>query len=104
MDTEICAIDPGGTGGLAFMDSDSRVWTQNMPHTITDLKDLLRDVNPRIVFVEKVGVHMAGNNASSSAKFARHCGHIEGILTALEIPWEWITVGKWQKCLGAIAT
>jgi len=90
----IIAIDPGKTGALAWYDGEYH--DENMP-TLHGLVSRLRELDPDMVVVEKVGFHVAGNNASASAKFARHVGEIRGVLAAMGIPFEEVRPQQWQK-------
>lgn len=97
-------IDPGANGGIAYHDWDAGVIAAvKMPDGMTEVFDTLR----RIVVenkisgcvMEKVGQHVMGNNASASAKFARHCGQLEASLYALTIPTIQVTPQKWMKAV-----
>lgn len=98
------AIDPGAKGALAMRCSDGRVVCQGLGETPKDIYDQLaflavRNAEVRVI-VEKVGQHMAGNNATASCKFARHCGHIEMALIALGLPFDEVSPQKWMRGLG----
>ena len=103
----IIAIDPGANGGLAVEGWDiGGTDVYKMPDTYPNIFDLLMEldtnlIKPRAV-VEKVGMHRAGNNASASAKFARHVGHLEMALYIVGIPVEWVTPQKWMQSLGSL--
>ena len=102
----LLAIDPGAKGGLAFIDSDGIVQAEKMPEGMTAQVDRLRELKFYIgldaAVMEKVGFHVAGNAASSSAKFARHCGHLEAALYTLGIPYDEVLPTKWMKSMGAL--
>lgn len=102
---QIIAIDPGAAGGIATLNAEG-VAAYKMPEGMTAQVDLLRQLaaeNPHAVaIVEKVGFHRAGNNASASATFARHCGHIEAALYTLGVPMRDVTPAKWQAAMGAL--
>ena len=99
----IITIDPGMSGGIAYVE-DNYVHAIKMPDTLVDLVDRLREL--RIIcdecIIEKVGQHRIGNSASSSVKFARHCGHIEAICATLGYSIEMVTPQKWMKQLGSL--
>jgi len=106
MRKQIICIDPGKTGGWAYYDVDEVVQAEKMPPTMPEIADRLRELavshqNIHCV-MEKVGFHVQGNAASSSAKFARHCGHLEAILYCMGIPTTQVTPQKWMKKLGAL--
>lgn len=103
----ILTIDPGASsGGIAYMASDGRVHAIPMPATMTEQIDAIRHIaatNPGIMAVlEKVGFHRPGNSAVSTAKFARHCGHLEAALYSVGVPFEEIAPTVWMKTLGAL--
>jgi len=106
MRKQLICIDPGASGAFCYYDQDEIVRAENMPQTMPEIADRLRELSvqhPDIRCVmEKVGFHVAGNNASASAKFARHCGNLEAILYVLGIPTEQVTPQKWMKRLGSL--
>lgn len=106
--TRVLAIDPGANGGIAWVDEDGIIRAKKMPEGMTAQVDLfatLRNAyNLRKAVVEKVGFHREGNSASSSATFARHCGHIEAALYVLGFSTEEVAPGVWMRSLGALPT
>lgn len=105
------AIDPGASGAIAVRDSDGRVFVDNMPDTLRDISDHIdslvevtsfKERQNCHVYLEDVGYHVIGNNASASAKFARHVGSIEGILTAFVFPWQAVRPQAWMKHFGTL--
>lgn len=94
------AIDPGANGGIAWIDDDGIMRAQNMPDTPHDIKRAIVDVRPDYVYLEKVGAYMPGNSGPAAAKFARHCGVLEGILVGWDIPYEEVAPTVWQRQLG----
>jgi hypothetical protein len=77
-----------------------------MPATMTEQIDAIRHIaatNPGIMAVlEKVGFHRPGNSAVSTAKFARHCGHLEAALYSVGIPFEEVAPRTWMRALGTL--
>ena len=106
MQHRIIAIDPGAQGGVAWTDREGIVHAISMPDGMTAQADLIREIwaRERITkaVMEKVGQHVAGNNASASCKFARHCGHLEAILYMLSIPVIQVAPQSWMKQFGAL--
>ena len=101
----LIAIDPGASGAIAWRDNSEIVRSINMPETPADILEKLTEVaaaRERYCLIENVGYHVAGNNASASCKFARHCGHLEMALLAAGIPFQSIRPTKWQKALGVM--
>ena len=102
----ILTIDPGASGGLAIFDTYNDVAAWSMPEGMTAQIDAIRAAsaeNPNLTAViEKVGFHRPGNSAVSTAKFARHCGHLEAALYSVGVPFEEVAPGVWMKALGAL--
>lgn len=102
----ILCIDPGASGGLAIFDTYNVVTAFAMPEGMTAQIDAIRHIaatNPGLMAViEKVGFHRPGNSAVSTAKFARHCGHLEAALYSVGVPFEEVAPGTWMKALGAL--
>jgi Holliday junction resolvasome RuvABC endonuclease subunit len=91
----ILAIDVGANGAFAAHNG-KEIEIYKIPETPRAILELLKDINPEKVYIEKVGTHQLGNNASSSVKLAKNYGIIIGLLTALEVrifeetPQSWI--------------
>lgn len=102
----ILCIDPGASGGLALFSREGNVEAFPMRDGMTEQIDAIRHIavtNPGIkAVIEKVGFHRPGNSAVSTAKFARHCGHLEAALYSVGIPFEEVAPGTWMKSLGAL--
>ena len=98
-------IDPGLAGGMAVVSDKSATAVINMPQTPKDILDWLTSLTEFadeggfqvVAVLEDVGHGMPGQSSSATAKFARHCGHIEMALLALGIHTETVTPQKWQK-------
>ncbi len=96
----IIGIDPGSLGGIAVMDESHKVVeVANMPETPLDILYFFKKYDPSdtIAYLEDVGKGMPGQSSSATAKFARHNGHLEMALLALQIPTVKATPQKWQK-------
>jgi hypothetical protein len=96
----ICGIDPGKTGGVAFVSlqgSDAEVF--DMP-ALPDLVSILKERQSSIlrVFIEKQQV-FKGQGIVSSGNLMKHYGEILGVLTALSIPFEEIPPKRWQAVI-----
>lgn len=101
---KLIAIDPGLSGGVVCRIAHSgEVQKFNMPDTPQEILSLfktLRDeeCNGRcFVLMENVGKSRPGNCSSSVTTFARHVGHLEMALLALQIPHEVILPTKWME-------
>ena len=102
----ILCIDPGASGGMAIARHDGSIEAYPMRGGMTEQVDAIRDIadtNPgHMAVLEKVGFHRPGNSAVSTAKFARHCGHLEAALYSVGVPFEEIAPTVWMKTLGAL--
>ncbi len=100
----ILAIDPGASGGLAWIDPDGIAHAEPMPEGMTAQADRLRalvvNLPGAVAVIEKVGGYMPGNSGPAAATFARHCGNLEAALYLLGFPTTAVTPGVWQRALG----
>lgn len=108
----ILAIDPGASGALAFF---------NPAAGILDIVDMptvevkrgnkdKREISPAmlateiarhqvdLVVLERVGA-MPGQGVSSTYQFGRGVGMVEGVVSALRLPMQYVTPQRWQKDL-----
>lgn len=95
-------IDPGAHGGIAVLHANGSVLdVAPMPETPLEIFLHLQDVKSQAELVtallENVGHGMPGQSSSATAKFARHCGHIEMALISLGIPTVTVTPNKWMR-------
>lgn len=101
----IIAADPGKSGGLVWGTSIHDAASCSMPDTPRDLADLIRDIlkdaDKPVAYVEKVGGYVGGAGTPGSAMFVfgQNVGQIEGVLATLEVPVERPTPQAWQKAL-----
>jgi hypothetical protein len=104
----LIAIDPGASGGIAWVDTDEAVaHVMSMPEGMTEQADVIRGLRCSgcesiSAVVEAVGGYMPGNSGPAAASFARHCGNIEAILYCLGIPTEMVSPKVWQGALGSL--
>lgn len=101
MRTRTIGIDPGANGGIVVIDV-SGMKAYKMPDTFPDIYGLLSEIvgdnaASTVAILEDVGHGMPGQSSSATAKFARHCGHLEMALYALGIRTVMVTPQKWQK-------
>jgi crossover junction endodeoxyribonuclease RuvC len=101
-------IDPGASGGLAFIHDDGSMdpALEKMPDTERDLWEIIdgdEDAIP-IAFAAIEAVHsMPKQGVASSFKFGRSYGFLRGCLIASGIPFEEVTPQRWQKELGCLS-
>ena len=96
----IIGIDPGIGGGIAVLTDKLR--TYRMPDTYPGIFNLLSHIkdeasNGVSCILEDVGKGRPGQSSKATATFARHNGHLEMALYALNIPTEKVTPQKWTK-------
>ena len=101
----VIGIDPGQSGGIAFLASDGTVRAYKMPETERDTFDLLADLGSYAGvrgIIEKVGP-MPKQGVSSTWKFGQHYGSLRAFLIAIGIPFDAVAPGVWQKSLGCLS-
>ena len=102
----LIAIDPGASGGLAWIDQDGHTHAEPMPAGMTAQADRLRALAAELpgaeAVIEKVGGYMPGNSGPAAATFARHCGHLDAILYMAGLPTVAVAPSVWQKALGEL--
>lgn len=107
----ILGIDPGLEGGLALVNQGGSAVYEPMPTLaakkgdILDLPSLTRWLKAHKSSIEIAYLEMVasrpGQSAPSVFKFGRGYGAIEGILTALEIPYQLVPPKQWCKLMHA---
>lgn len=111
----ILGIDPGQSGGLAFIAPDGLATTGlitavKMPETERDIFLLIYERHIRFAIIEKVGPARGKNEDGSSRKqgvssaftFGQSYGFLRGLLVALEIPFQEVHPLTWQREFGLI--
>ena len=101
----LLAIDPGMSGGCAWIDVDGIVQAVKMPATLVDISELLQELKASgitDVIMEKTGTYRHGQSGPASVKFARHCGNLEGLLVGLGFALEEVPPNTWMKKLGTM--
>lgn len=96
-------IDPGKTGALAVIDSDSRIITNVFrfkDKTPTDIKHFFKQERLwcDFCFIEKVGT-MKQDGKIQIREFMQNYGMLQGLLLAYEVPFDFVTPQQWQKRL-----
>lgn len=103
-----CGVDPGLDGAVAFI-AGSELIVHDMPtvrlggknkRTIDHyaLADIFRGVPVVAGVKEKVSAR-PNEGVTSSFSFGRSAGVLEGIIAALQMPFEDVTPFKWQKAM-----
>ena len=101
----ILGIDPGKTGAICYLGDTMEV--VRMPGDAHALSDALGGLPLAThAVVEKVSAGGVSNaqgrsmGASSAFTFGMGFGTIQGVLAALEIPYELVTPQKWTAAMG----
>jgi hypothetical protein len=99
----IIGIDPGKSGGIAWIYEDGLVNCKNCPDDTKQMADLIRSLqknnNKIICYLESV--HAFPTDGRSSAfKFGMNFGMWQGILSSFNIEVVLVTPQKWQKHFG----
>lgn len=107
----IVGIDPGLDGAIALIVVGDRpkLLVEDMPTNLIQrgkgekrlvsslgLMQIVRNMQPDHVFIEKVGA-MPGQGVTSMFGFGFSAGMIEGIVAALELPYSYLTPQQWQQ-------
>lgn len=94
-DKTFIGIDPGASGALAILRGPETV---TVPFSAEAYVELLQGVDTSNAFaiVEHVGA-MPGQGSVSTFNFGMNFGIIQGVLSALKIPYELVRPHKWKK-------
>ena len=105
-------IDPGLSGAIVFMETNSPIEWHRMPTMKTgsanrvNASALAAKIRPYWLlnkklqaYVELVG-SMPGQGVASMFSFGHSAGVIQGVLGAFEIPVTMVTPGQWKKRAG----
>lgn len=103
----IIGIDPGADGSAVLIRTDNSVDILRFKKcTEKDIVDALFEwvddgdlTHLTFCYLEKVHA-MPKQGVSSTFKFGKSFGFLIGVLTALGIPYEFVTPNAWQKQLG----
>ena len=100
MPNRIAGIDPGKSGGIAFL-SEAGPLAEPMPLCGKEidgryLAEWLKESAPDLVVVEKVGA-MPGQGVTSMFTFGTGFGRVLGVIEALGLPYRLVTPQAWKK-------
>lgn len=90
-------IDPGQKGGYAWIrdgNATARPWDDVF--FVSDMHSLLSTCEGIIVVVEKVGAR-PGQGVTSMFSFGKSAGYIEGVLSALGVPYQLVSPATWKR-------
>ena len=102
MKTLFIGIDPGKSGGIAYIDTQNDI-SITEPYSDKELIDLCRAASisnqEAICCLEKVGAR-PGQGVVSMFSFGQSVGYIKGVLESFYIPYQEITPQKWKREFG----
>lgn len=101
MKTLFIGIDPGKSGGIAYIDTECG-FSGTEQYSDKALIDLCSDASKGgqvICCLEKVGA-MPGQGVVSMFSFGQSVGYIKGVLESFRIPYQEITPQKWKREFG----
>ena len=95
----LLAIDPGKSGGIAYVDPDGSVHAVPMPETVSDVDRLRRTLVcvDTTCFVEEIPMYRGKMNLRATAVLFLNFGQIEGVLASLRCRVEYLKPDWWQK-------
>ena len=97
-------IDPGKSGGIAWIENDLEIHANNCPDGADSMAELMKEISGNdesICYMELV--HAFPTDGRSSAfKFGVNFGIWQGILSTLNIKVEFVSPKKWQNKLGEL--
>ena len=103
-------VDPGQRGGYAIIDESKIVYSTNVrafpwddEMFMCEMRGIknLADSAKIVAAVEKVGA-MPGQGVTSMFHFGKSAGYIEGVLTALGIPYQLVPPVKWKRAFSLV--
>jgi len=99
---KIAGIDPGKSGGLAIIhdETETPIVYSFSNQTCHDIAEFIRGHMSLIdkVYIEKVS-SMPGQGVKSMFTFGEGYGHLQGVLNALLIPYDFVRPLTWQSTL-----
>lgn len=102
MKTLFIGIDPGKSGGIAFIDTEISV-SETVPYSDKALIALCKNASDHnfdaVCCLEKVGA-MPGQGVVSMFSFGQSVGYIKGVLESFKIPYQEIAPQKWKREFG----
>lgn len=107
----IFGTDPGQNGAMALLNIEGEVLDicqfnkcteSDIANVIVEWRLSFGDDSGCFAYLEKVH-SMPGQGVASSFKFGRNFGFLIGCLTALHIPFEYVSPQKWQKELQCLS-
>lgn len=103
MSKGVIGIDPGKSGGIAYIRGDE-VEVYKIPPLESDIAGILANLSQKASFcyIEKVGA-MPGQGVTSMFSFGRSYGFLRGCLISFRIPFDEVPPRTWQASLGCLS-
>lgn len=97
----VMGIDPGVTGGIAFLWPDDRIVAIDIPIVDGEVNvdELLTEIklcSPRVAVVERASSR-PGQGVSSTFKYGQAYGALRACCATLKIPHHLVSPTKWKK-------
>ncbi len=102
-------IDPGKDGGIAIQNSDGEIWIEKTPQVANeiDIQGLIEIFENTAIYNSQIkpicvieDVHaIFGSSAKATFSFGKSAGILEGVLSAMKIPFVKVAPKKWQAVL-----
>lgn len=98
-------VDPGRFGGFCLLLGATVVRLKPMPEGLKGIRIMVREMidlwgAPNRTLIEDLSTHPKFSRTGIMAS-ARHLGHLEGIFSALNAPYELIRPQEWQSLMYA---
>jgi hypothetical protein len=105
----VIGIDPGKSGGIAWIDETGKACVEKMPDTLKDLWELISNISGDYgIYKIECKAYLEQISSSpqmgvvSAFTFGNGYGHLEMALTAAGIPFERVRPQVWQKAMGCM--
>lgn len=101
----LIGIDPGESGGMAFIADGDITAVKFSGMTEHDIADRIRTETVGkdcFAMIEHVWA-FPRQGASSTFKFGRHYGFLRGLLVALAVPFESVSPAVWQRSMRCLS-
>ncbi len=101
----ICGIDPGQSGGIAFI-ADDFASACKMPETEREIVEVFEEwgnIGIKCLYMESQHP-FPGMSSIAMGTFMKHYGFLRGVLVSLKIPFVDVSPMKWKKALGLTFT
>lgn len=98
-------IDPGKSGGLAFLPKlgIEKAFAFPFPNTERDCADIIEEYKSITIYAAVEAVHsMPGQGVASSFSFGKNYGFLRGLLIAYKIPFVNPSPSTWQTALNCM--